>query len=198
MVAKGSFSRRNRYVGEAKQITIREEAPEGLRTTKDREPAVPFADFDDDDDDEVHAAADCFADEIAHQWLDYWDWSVLTDEVERAGHQPEVHTPLLYPGEVYTGAVLPVRLRVAAGDDGASYAIERTPAPALVHPTTRYRMGLIEASAVPDMVVFENQGQFDEETTSSPGCSAGSGVEGGSAPTRRSTGSRSPRGSAGA
>ncbi len=34
MTAKGeSFSRRNRYVGEAKPITIREEAPEGLRTT---------------------------------------------------------------------------------------------------------------------------------------------------------------------
>lgn len=34
MAAGGkSFSRRNRYVGEAQPITIREEAPEGLRTT---------------------------------------------------------------------------------------------------------------------------------------------------------------------
>ena len=115
--------------------------------------------------------------EIAHQWLDYWDWSALGDGVERAGHQPEAHTPLLYPGEVYAGAVLGVARRVAAGDDGASYAIEGTPAPALLHPTTKYRMGLIEASAVPDLVVFENQGQFDEETSSSP--DVGTAVEGG-------------------
>ena len=115
--------------------------------------------------------------EIAHQWLDYWDWSALGDGVERAGHQPEAHTPLLYPGEVYAGAVLSVARRVAAGDDGASYAIEGTPAPALLHPTTKYRMGLIEASAVPDLVVFENQGQFDEETSSSP--DVGTAVEGG-------------------
>ena len=115
--------------------------------------------------------------EIGHQWLDYWDWSALGDGVERAGHQPESHTPLLYPGEVYTGAVLGVTQRVAAGDDGASYAIERTPTPALLHPTTRYRMGLMEASAVPEMVVFENQGQFDEETASSP--DVGTAVEGG-------------------
>ena len=72
--------------------------------------------------------------EIGHQWLDYWDWSALGDGVERAGHQPESHTPLLYPGEVYTGAVLGVTRRVAAGDDGASYAIERTPTPACCIP----------------------------------------------------------------
>ncbi len=115
--------------------------------------------------------------EIAHQWLDYWDWSALGDGVERAGHHPEGHTPLLYPSEVYAGAVLGVTRRVAGGDDGASYAIERTPTPALLHPTTRYRMGLMEASAVPEMVVFENQGQFDEETSSSP--DVGTAVEGG-------------------
>ena len=33
MVARGSFSRRNRYAGAAKDIAIREDAPEGLRVT---------------------------------------------------------------------------------------------------------------------------------------------------------------------
>ena len=98
---------------------------------------------------------------ISHQWVDYWDWSSLAGGVDRAGRDPASHTPLLHPGAVYAGAVLDVTRRVAAVGGGTSYAVERTPGPALLHPTTLYRMGLIGPDAVPELLVFENQGQFD-------------------------------------
>ena len=119
--------------------------------------------------------------EIGHQWADYWDWTEITDGIEHAGWAPSSHTPLLFPGEVLLGSVLrPIR-RVAladGGDEGAdsSYAIERTPAPSVYHPTTLYRMGLIGLEEVPEMVVFEDQGQFDEEYATAPGI--GTAVEG--------------------
>ena len=119
--------------------------------------------------------------EIGHQWVDYWDWSALSDGVELAGHAPEGHTPLVYPGEVYAGAVLDVTRRVAAvsdDSDDTTFVIERTPDPALHHPTTRYRMGLIGPVAVPDLLVFENQGQFDETGAATPDVETA--VEGGS------------------
>ena len=98
---------------------------------------------------------------ISHQWVDYWDWSRLGGGIELAGRDPASHTPLLYPGEVYAGAVLDVKRRLAEVGGGTSYAVERTPGPALLHPTTRYRMGLIGPEAVPELLVFENQGQLD-------------------------------------
>ena len=100
---------------------------------------------------------------ISHQWVDYWDWSSLAGGIDRAGRAPASHTPLLHPGEVYAGAVLDVRRRVAEVGGGSAYVIERTPGPALLHPTTRYRMGLIGPEAVPELLVFENQGQFETE-----------------------------------
>ena len=103
---------------------------------------------------------------ISHQWVDYWDWSGLVGGIDRAGRDPASHTPLLYPGEVYAGAVLDVTRRVAAVGRGTSYEVERTPAPAMLHPTTRYRMGLIGPEAVPELLVFENQGQFDQTDSS--------------------------------
>ena len=115
--------------------------------------------------------------QIAHQWVDYWDWSAVSGGVERAGYHPEAHTPLLYPGEVYSGAVLSATRRVAAANDGAAYVIERTPSPALHHPTTLYRMGLIGPEAVPELLVFEQQGQFGEENAVEP--AVGTPVEGG-------------------
>ena len=119
--------------------------------------------------------------EIGHQWADYWDWSEIADGIERAGWNPAGHTPLLFPGEALLGAVLrPIR-RIALADGGdegeeASYVIERTPAPSLYHPTTLYRMGLIGPEEVPEMLVFENQGQFSEDSVTAP--DIGSTVEG--------------------
>ena len=113
---------------------------------------------------------------ISHQWVDYWDWSALAGGIDRAGRAPESHTPLLYPGEVYAGAVLDVTRRVAAVGGGTSYAVERTPVPATLHPTTLYRMGLIGPESVPELLVFESQGQFDETRAAAP--AAGTAVEG--------------------
>ena len=102
--------------------------------------------------------------EIGHQWADFWDWSALAGGIERAGWNPASHTPLLFPGETLLGAVLGHRRRVGlagGGDEGEpSYVIERTPAPSRYHPTTLYRMGLIGPEELPEMVVFEEQGQF--------------------------------------
>ena len=113
--------------------------------------------------------------QIAHQWGDYWDWSGLAGDIDRAGRDPDSHTPLLSPGEVYAGAVLKVTRGVAVVG-ATAFAIERTPDPALLHPTTRYRMGLIEAAAVPEVFVFENQGQFDPSDAVAP--AVGTAVDG--------------------
>ena len=119
--------------------------------------------------------------EIGHQWADYWDWTEITDGIERKGWAPGGHTPLLFPGEVLLGAILrPIR-RVALADgnddgEGASYVIERTPAPSVFHPTILYRMGLIGPEELPEMVVFEDQGQFGEEYATAP--DIGTAVEG--------------------
>ncbi len=114
---------------------------------------------------------------IGHQWVDYWDWSGLAGGLDRAGRDAASHTPLIYPGEVYAGSVLDVTRRVAAVGDGTSYALERTRAPAMLHPTTLYRMGLIGPESVPELLVFENQGQFDEIDSSAP--PVGTAVAGG-------------------
>ncbi len=114
---------------------------------------------------------------ISHQWVDYWDWSSLASGIDRAGRDPASHTPLLHPGAVYAGAVLDVTRRVAAVSGGTSYVVERTPAPAMLHPTTLYRMGLIGPEAVPELLVFENQGQFDETDSSAP--TVGTAIDGG-------------------
>ena len=114
---------------------------------------------------------------ISHQWVDYWDWSALGGGIVRAGRDPASHTPLLHPGEVYAGAVLKVSRRVAEVGGGTAYAVERTPSPAMLHPTTLYRMGLIGPEAVPELLVFENQVQFDETDSSMP--DVGTAVDGG-------------------
>ena len=138
--------------------------------------------------DAAFAQASVSTHEIGHQWGDYWDWPALSGGVERAGHQPEAHTPLLYPGEAYLGAVLHVTRRVGVdvgvdvgGGGGAPFTIERTPEPALLHPTILYRMGLLETAAVPGVLVFEDQGQFTE-TDSSAAPDTGTAVEGGARP----------------
>ena len=114
--------------------------------------------------------------ETVHQWSDHWDWSALTGGVEFFGHEPSSHTPLLWPGEMHMGAVLDFTRRVAAAEDG-TFVIERTPGAAVIHPATQYRMGLIGAEDVPEMFVFENQGQFNKNGTARP--DPGTVIEGG-------------------
>ena len=94
--------------------------------------------------------------EIGHTWVDDWDWSALTGGVEL--YDQTSHTPLLYPGEVFTGVLYPY-VRVARTEDGEGFVLEHTPAPAALHPTTLYRMGLIGPESVPDLLLFENQRQ---------------------------------------
>ena len=95
--------------------------------------------------------------EIGHTWVDDWDWSALTGGVEM--YNETSHTPLLYPGEVFTSHVLGPDVRVARTEDGEGFVLEHTPAPAALHPTTLYRMGLIGPESVPELLVFENQHQ---------------------------------------
>lgn len=95
--------------------------------------------------------------QIGHQWVDYWDWSALADG---AASPRAEHTPLLSPGAAYTGAALQATRRVAVADDG-SFVVERSEGGVVAHAATRYRMGLVGATAVPDLRVFASQRQLD-------------------------------------
>ena len=92
--------------------------------------------------------------------------------IDRLGHAPDVHTPLLTPGAVAYGAVLQGKVRVAleAGEGGQSdsYRIERTVPLVTYHPLTLYRMGLLAAADLPPLHVFIDQGQFEDDTSSAP------------------------------
>jgi hypothetical protein len=103
--------------------------------------------------------------ELAHQWADFIDWARLTG-ISRAGHQPESHDPLWFSGETLVGGVLRATRRVRQRDDG--WEIERTPGPARFHPFTRYAMGLIGRDEVPEITLFDDQGQFNPTTLSEP------------------------------
>ena len=102
----------------------------------------------------------------AHQWGDYSRvWDQLG--IERQGQAPAIHTPLLSPGAVLAGAVLEGSRRV--GTDGLSgFAIERTGPLVTFHPLTLYRMGLIGVEDLPQLRLFQNQGQFDPSGRSAP------------------------------
>ena len=97
--------------------------------------------------------------EAMHQWGDYFDLTELAG-VESDGHEPSGHMPLVFPRENYIGAVLEGerRVRRVGGD---VYRIQRTPSPIRQHPLHLYAMGKVAARAVPNIVVFDNQGQFD-------------------------------------
>ena len=100
------------------------------------------------------------AHEIAHQWASYIDWTKLTG-LTRAGHQPFAHDPLWAEGETFIGSVLSVFRRVKRS--GTTWEVEGTPAPARFHPMTLYAMGLIGPEQVPEITLFDEQGQFDAE-----------------------------------
>ena len=113
--------------------------------------------------------------EIAHQWGHYFDWARMTG-LRRAGWQPDVHAPLFFPRETTIGAVLPGTRRVR--HPGASaWLIEGTPAPVRQHPLELYAMGLIGPEEVPDIVVFDDQAQFDPaKAAPAPGTPVGGGT----------------------
>jgi hypothetical protein len=94
--------------------------------------------------------------EMAHQWGAFIDWTRLNGLV-RAGHQPSAHDPLMSGGETYIGSILDGDRRVS-GDGG--WHIEATPYPIRFHPLTLYAMGALPKEAVPDIVTFDDQGQF--------------------------------------
>ena len=92
--------------------------------------------------------------------------------IDRLGHAPDVHTPLLTPGAVTYGAVLDGNVRVESETDAealtASFRIEHTVPLVTYHPLTLYRMGLLTVADVSPVEVFVDQGQFDEETSTAP------------------------------
>ena len=95
--------------------------------------------------------------EAMHQWGDYFDLTELAG-VASAGHYPSSHMPLIFPRENYIGAVLSGDRRVQRVG-GDIYRIQRTPSPIRQHPLHLYAMGKVPARAVPNIVVFANQGQ---------------------------------------
>ena len=95
--------------------------------------------------------------ETAHQWGAYIDWATLTGLV-RAGAQPEGHDPLWATGETLLAGLLEPTRRVALVD--GAWQIERTPTPARFHPFTRYAMGVLSSEGVPEVTLFDEQGQF--------------------------------------
>ena len=122
--------------------------------------------------------------EQGHQYGDYTAaWSEVgppasttplpgTLVVDRLGHAPDVHTPLLTPGAVTYGAVLEGNVRVgretAADGQAGAFRIEPTVPLVTYHPLTLYRMGLLPAASLPSLQVFVDQGQFGEETSVAP------------------------------
>jgi hypothetical protein len=103
--------------------------------------------------------------EISHQWGSYIDWTRLTG-LTRAGHQPTSHDPLWASGETLVGAVLSPYRRVRRGASG--WEIESTLAPARMHPYSLYAMGHLPKEQVPEITLFDQQGQFAATTSSSP------------------------------
>ncbi len=114
--------------------------------------------------------------EVAHQWGNYMKWDLIAS-ITRAGHQPTSHAPLWSERETMIGAVLEETRRVKRSAaaaffpiplDGSEFEIERTPAPVKYHPIEMYAMGKLAQDQVPSLNIFEDQGQFDKDTSSAP------------------------------
>jgi hypothetical protein len=95
--------------------------------------------------------------ETAHQWGSYFDWTTLTGLV-RAGSQAEAHSPLWAAGETLMAGLLEPTRRLDVVD--GAWQVVRTPRLALFHPFMKYAMGIIPADAVPEVTLFDEQGQF--------------------------------------
>ncbi len=103
--------------------------------------------------------------ELAHQWGSYFDWTRLSN-VTRAGWSPESHDPLFTAGETVIGAVLRPWRRVETSPAG--WQIGLTPPPAKLHPLTLYAMGLLPKESVPEIGLFDEQGQFNATAVTTP------------------------------
>lgn len=110
--------------------------------------------------------------QLAHHWGDATNLAAIAG-VDAAGYRPEIHTPLLSGGATLIGSVLDGTREVeglassAPGVD-AAFQIVDTTAPVTFHPLQLYRMGLLAPSAVPDVSVFVDQGQFGSGTPTAP------------------------------
>ena len=101
--------------------------------------------------------------ETAHQWNER---SAVWATIDRAGHLPSSHTPLLFPGEVMAGAVLEATRRVAL--DNGAFVVQRTFPTMVYNPLTMYRMGHLAIVDLPTYQVFADQGQFEPATADAP------------------------------
>ena len=101
------------------------------------------------------ATNDVSTHETMHQWVDAFRLADLAGYTP-GGWGPFIHTALLFPHESFVGAVLqhPTQHVIRTDDDVYEIATTATPRQ---HPLHLYAMGILPASAVPDMVVFENQ-----------------------------------------
>jgi hypothetical protein len=103
--------------------------------------------------------------ELSHQWGHYFDWQAIAG-IPGWG----IHTPLWghYESPLTVDALIKSnqRLRPLGGGE---WEVEQPPAPTRLPPLQLYAMGLLEASAVPPVDIFENQSrprvQFGERVS---------------------------------
>ncbi len=132
-----------------------------------------------------------FLHEVGHQHGAFFELPELIG-VAAAGHEPWGHMALtafasqpavatatalgVSQGETLLGSVLigtrvPTRTTAEeglAGLVGSEFQIALTGAPIIYNQLQRYAMGFVEAAAVSDIEVFEDQSQFDAETVTAP------------------------------
>lgn len=104
--------------------------------------------------------------ELTHIWSHSFDWG----RIANLTRPPDVgaHAPLMTGGESMVSAVLYPARRVARRADGTA-VVERVTSAARQHPLELYAMGLIGPADVPEWEVFEQQDQFADDETPSPG-----------------------------
>lgn len=108
--------------------------------------------------------------QVGHYWGDRMNLGAIA-QVEPVPDASAAHTPLLYPGVTLLGGVLDGTRhveRVIGGSAGASFRIARSSAPASFHALQLYRMGLVAPADLPEIIVFDDQTQFDPRGPSAP------------------------------
>ena len=113
--------------------------------------------------------------------------------INRLGHAPDVHTPLLTPGAVTYGAVLRGSVRVGSDGETDTFRIEPTEPLVTYHPLTLYRMGLLPAADLPLAAGVPRPGAVRRGDEQRPGAGHGSlGRQGGGDGQRPDGGRRRP------